>query len=605
MSKKKGARQRFKKRKSYLRWLGIFMILGFLILASPIYTDKKVDIPDEVSTNAFLNTKELTMVSKEKGANQQLVFEFAIDDEDQSLLKELANLNYRVEVKTAKGDYQAIKAKVIKVSDDYFAVKLSHVPEEYKQIDIVDFARNNGMAVVNKGRDYRLEDHDSFVFDRRKQRFYWNSQNISGDIIELAKLFFIDKEIQDPKQQFKAATDFILKNEDKTERVENLHFETEKYKDHLVDYQPLTEKGRNYLKEERKLPDWLIDYAEKEGLIAELKPKHERQNFLVRDDRLDHAVAFLWKDPQTKETVGASYQGTFIDYERFGERGTYKHIDKNSTANHGFNLKIGDPKQLKFFESSIDLLSYAALNRDQLNDTWLVSMEGLKHHVISHYFGEAVSELRKKQAFPQSIEICVDNDRAGHIFYEKEQLMGAVDPFTNQKVRCERGIANDWQVPREYKVIYEEVAKEEKVTTEAIMAIHKTENNLQLTNQLVSAHKVNASFGQQLSFNDSIEVISLKDICREVAKELKDCELSNGTYDFDRFYQGKGDINSQILFSYKAEQYYKGYKNHEHEFVPEVKKDWNDQLKHEIQQQEIRKQKRAMLFQQGRQQERE
>ncbi|HAQ6981673.1 TPA: hypothetical protein IX576_002690, partial [Enterococcus faecium] len=233
-----------------------------------------------------------------------------------------------------------------------------------KQIDIVDFARNNGMAVVNKGRDYRLEDHDSFVFDRRKQRFYWNSQNISGDIIELAELFFIDKEIQDPKQQFKAATDFILKNEDKTERVENFHFETEKYKDHPVDSQPLTEKGRNYLKEERKLPDWLIDYAEKEGLIAELKPKHERQNFLVRDDRLDHAVAFLWKDPQTKETVGASYQGTFIDYERFGERGTYKHIDKNSTANHGFNLKIGDPKQLKFFESSIDLLSYAALNRD-------------------------------------------------------------------------------------------------------------------------------------------------------------------------------------------------------------------------------------------------
>lgn len=60
MSKKKGARQRFKKRKSYLRWLGIFMILGFLILASPIYTDKKVDIPDEVSTNAFVNYSPLS-----------------------------------------------------------------------------------------------------------------------------------------------------------------------------------------------------------------------------------------------------------------------------------------------------------------------------------------------------------------------------------------------------------------------------------------------------------------------------------------------------------------------------------------------------------------
>ncbi|MGC2930568.1 DNA primase, partial [Enterococcus faecium] len=65
------------------------------------------------------------------------------------------------------------------------------------------------------------------------------------------------------------------------------------------------------------------------------------------------------------------------------------------------------------------------------------------------------------------------------------------------------------------------------------------------------------------------------------------------------------DINAQILFSYKAVQYYKGYKNHEHEFVPEVKKDWNVQLMLEIHQQEIRKQKRAKLFQQGKQQVRE
>ncbi|OTP20028.1 toprim domain-containing protein [Enterococcus mundtii] len=477
-----------------------------------------------------------------------------------------------------------------------------------KQMDIVDFARNNGMAVVNKGRDYRLEDHDSFVFDRRKQRFYWNSQNISGDIIELAKIFFINKEIQDSKQQFKAATDFILKNETRTERVENLHFETEEYKDHPFDYHPLTEKGRSYLKEERKLPSWLIDYAEKEGLLAELKSKYERENYLVRDDRLDHAVAFLWKDPQTKETVGASYQGTVIDFERFGERGTYKHIDKNSTANHGFNLKNGDPKHLKFFESSIDLLSYAALNQDQLTDTWLVSMEGLKHHVISHYVSEAITELSQKQEFPQSIEVCVDNDRAGHIFYEKEQLMGITDPFTNQKIRCKRGIPNDWQVPKAYKTIYERAAKEIKVDPEAIMAVHKTENNLQLTNQLVSAHNVKATFGKRLAVNEQVETIDLKKACTTVAKELKACEQSDGTYNFDRFYSKKADmkdVNASILFSYKAEEYYKGYKKHEHEFVSEVKKDWNDQLKHEIQQQEIRKQKRAMLFQQSRQQERE
>ena len=52
-----------------------------------------------------------------------------------------------------------------------------------KQIDIVDFARNNGLAVVNKGNDYRLEDHLSFVFERKKQYFSWKSTKITRLII--------------------------------------------------------------------------------------------------------------------------------------------------------------------------------------------------------------------------------------------------------------------------------------------------------------------------------------------------------------------------------------------------------------------------------------
>lgn len=107
------------------------------------------------------------------------------------------------------------------------------------QIDIVDFARNNGLAVVNKGNDYRLEDHHSLVSEQKKQYFSWNSRNIHGDIINLADLFFVDPSITHKKERFKAATIFILKNENKLEHVENLHFETEKYKVHPMDYQPL------------------------------------------------------------------------------------------------------------------------------------------------------------------------------------------------------------------------------------------------------------------------------------------------------------------------------------------------------------------------------
>ncbi|QVX00871.1 hypothetical protein I8F53_14100 (plasmid) [Enterococcus faecium] len=72
-----------------------------------------------------------------------------------------------------------------------------------KQIDIVDFARNNGLAVVNKGNDYRLEDHLSFVFERKKQYFSWNSRNIHGDIIDLADLFLSIHQLQIKKNASK------------------------------------------------------------------------------------------------------------------------------------------------------------------------------------------------------------------------------------------------------------------------------------------------------------------------------------------------------------------------------------------------------------------
>ncbi|MGG5325604.1 hypothetical protein IGJ83_003186 [Enterococcus pernyi] len=474
-----------------------------------------------------------------------------------------------------------------------------------KQMDIVDFARNNGLAVVNKGRDYRLEDHDSFVFDRKKQRFYWNSQGIGGDIIKLTQLFFIDDSIQNPKQRFKAALDYILKDESKVERVENLHFETQEYKHHPMDYQPLTEKGRTYLKEQRKFPEWLIEYGDQQGLILEMKPRSERKNYIVKDDRLDYAIVFPWKDRHADQVLGATYQGTIIDYERFGDRGTYKHIDINPTPNHGFNVLLGSPKNLKFFESPIDLLSYAALNRETVKDTWLISMDGLKDAVVGHYVREAVTELAPKEEFPESIEICVDNDRAGHIFWDKVHRLGVSNPFTGKAVYFEPDLPNDWQVPKKYQTIYEEVGKEMNVAPEAIMAIHKIENNLTENNQIVSFGEIHGVFAKKLAPKEKVQIIDVKEKCIEAAQQLKSCEKSDGTYDFDRFYRGKGKINEEIQISLKAKHYFEGYKNHDHEFVSEVKKDWNDQWKHEIQQQEIRKQKRAMLFQQSRQQERE
>lgn len=316
----------------------------------------------------------------------------------------------------------------------------------------------------------------------------------------------------------------------------------------------------------------------------------------MKDDRLDYAIVFPWKDRHTDQVLGATYQGTIIDYERFGDRGTYKHIDINPTPNHGFNVLLGSPKNLKFFESPIDLLSYVALNRETVKDTWLISMDGLKDAVVGHYVREAVTELAPKEEFPESIEICVDNDRAGHIFWDKVHRLGVSNPFTGKAVYFEPDLPNDWQVPRKYQTIYEEVGKEMNVAPEAIMAIHKIENNLTENNQIVSFGEIHGVFAKKLAPKEKVQTIDVKEKCIEAAQQLKSCEKSDGTYDFDRFYRGKGKINEEIQISLKAKHYFEGYKNHDHEFVSEVKKDWNDQWKHEIQQQEIRKQNVLCYF---------
>lgn len=466
-----------------------------------------------------------------------------------------------------------------------------------KEIDIVDFARSKGLGVTSKGRDYRLEDHDSFVFDRRKQRFYWNSQGISGDIIELSKLFFVDESIKDPKERFQKAVDVILNEGQKVEKVTNLHFEQEAYVHHPEDYQPLSKVGRSYLKDVRKLPDTVIHSLEKNELVMEIKPKSERKNYLVRDDRLDNAVAFLWRDQKSKEVIGASYQGTTIDHERFGDRGAYKHIDKNSTPNEGFNWKFGDPKNLKFFESSIDLISYAAASSDTLIDTWLISMEGLKQNVVANYFGQAVNELTPTEEFPKSLEICVDNDVAGHMFFERIHRLGNVNPFTGEIVQCKSGIPNDLHVPKEFKEVYDRIGNEYQVAPEAIMTIHKAENNLRTDNQLSTTKDIKAIFGKKLGPNEPAETIDLEECCKSAAEQLTKCKMKSGDYDFDQFYQSKGRTEAAAFMSLKAGNYYAAYKEHQHEFVPEVKKDWNDQLKHDQFMKEKRSLERRKLFQ--------
>jgi hypothetical protein len=173
MKKKSAIRTHFNKRQKYMRWLRIFVILGLCIVLSPIYTHKKINVPDEVSTNPFLNSKEMTMVAKEKADAQALVCEFTVDDEDQSVLKELTNLNYRAEVKTAKGDFQSIQVKLKKISDDYLVVELRHVPEGYVAMRLTIIPQEIDPKVdMQKPEDLIYYIHEDHVTKKLKDTRY-------------------------------------------------------------------------------------------------------------------------------------------------------------------------------------------------------------------------------------------------------------------------------------------------------------------------------------------------------------------------------------------------------------------------------------------------
>lgn len=280
-----------------------------------------------------------------------------------------------------------------------------------ESIDIVDYCKNNGIPVKDESRRYsRLVEHDSCVINKEKNLFYWNSRGIQGgNIINFVREY--------EGVGFKEAMEKLQKGDyEKNEQI------NQPIKQEPFIYDSSTEindfkKARNYLVKDRKIDSELVDKLHDEGLI-----KQDKRN----------NVMFLWKE--NERIVGCDLQGTYNRDK--SQKRTWKGVQPNSTADYGFNIKNGEPKNLKFFESPVDLLSYATLNKNKLKDTQLISMGGLKQETIINYIVNTSKQLKDT---PDSIAICVDNDKAGKEFTQK---------FTHLKVKRKNG--TDYNISYEF-----------------------------------------------------------------------------------------------------------------------------------------------------------
>ncbi|PEF45137.1 hypothetical protein CON22_17790 [Bacillus cereus] len=261
-------------------------------------------------------------------------------------------------------------------------------------LDIVDYCTQNDIPIkCDSERYYRLVSHDSLIIDRKKNQFYWNSRGVNGNIIKFVQ------EVEDAS--FPGAMQRLLEGEKDYEKASDVTFVSEPYEyEHFAQKEVSHfDRAKEYLVNDRKIDPQVVDALHIKGLI-----KQDKYN----------NVLFLWKDRETGEVMGGSEQGV-VKSDKY-KRGAWKSIQKNSTANYGFNVLNGEPRNLKFFESSIDLLSYASLHKRDLKDTHLVSMEGLKPQIIFNYYMKSQERIGD---VPDSLSLCVDNDKAGKAFVER------------------------------------------------------------------------------------------------------------------------------------------------------------------------------------------
>lgn len=252
-----------------------------------------------------------------------------------------------------------------------------------KTVSILDIAHKNGIDLKkDSAKQYRIADNHSVVITAPKNLFIENNGHFGGGPID-----FVQKIVG--IKDFKEAVRHITDNDyDATEFIPEEKID---YKYDKENERPFV-RAKKYLIEERCIDEELVNVLHNKGFL-----RQDKRNNLV----------LIWNNQG--EICGNSEKGTIKD-------STWRKIEPGSDNFVGFNVRNGEPKRLKFFESGVDLMSYMTLNKSDLQDTWFVSMEGLKPETVYYYLEES---QRVAPSGVEEISFCVDNDNSGKEFLER------------------------------------------------------------------------------------------------------------------------------------------------------------------------------------------
>lgn len=305
--------------------------------------------------------------------------------------------------------------------------------EEAKNMNILDVANSLGMNMLKSSRnEYYWDEHDSFKINTSKNMFRWYSKDIGGDVIQMVQTL--------RGVSFKEAINYLDTGHFEEAKVQEVTREPFKYL--LEKYETDFDNGRRYLKEVRGLSENTIDFFLKEQALALVNRKY-------KDGYSEQVLVFKYFD-DNKNIIGGTLQGIVPNKDRYEGKGYLKQIIYNSDGTAGVNVTVGEKAdRLIFFEAPIDMMSYYELNKHNLNNVKLISMDGLKENTVARYLTEHIitDEARRKTLdFSNAVDymnfiikdtdyfdhnkntdvitLAVDNDSAGRNFIEKLEKIG-------------------------------------------------------------------------------------------------------------------------------------------------------------------------------------
>lgn len=279
-----------------------------------------------------------------------------------------------------------------KITEEEYKQSWKKQVQQAKSVNILELAEASGIHLVKDSRDqYRDGDNHSMVFTPSKNSFYENNGQYGGDPITFVqKVIGIDN--------FKEAVNYINRQE-----YEHIDLSA------IPQKEPYQYDASKEVKNFSKAKDYLVN---KRAISLELVDQLHNMGLIKQDKR--NNVLFLWTNPQ-REIKGCTEQGTVKMANPINGRDHWKAIQRNSETGEGFNFGCGRPENLKFFESSIDALSYASVKGLEAN-THYIAMDGLKESTVLNFIQRS-ADITENHI--QSIELCVDNDEAGQTFIQK------------------------------------------------------------------------------------------------------------------------------------------------------------------------------------------